>query len=74
MKRIFIAVDIPDEARRIIASYIEELRRRFPNARVGWERPEKLHLTLKFIGRIDDIWEGLYGIVLPIESGNSEVS
>ena len=54
MKRIFIAVDIPDEARRIIASYIEELRRRFPNARVGWERPEKLHLTLKFIGRMDE--------------------
>jgi 2'-5' RNA ligase len=54
MKRIFIAVDIPDEARRIIASYIEELRRRFANVRVGWERPEKLHLTLKFIGQIDD--------------------
>jgi 2'-5' RNA ligase len=54
MKRIFIAVDIPDEARRIIAAYIEDLRRRFPNARVGWERPEKFHLTLKFIGQIDD--------------------
>ena len=54
MKRIFIAVDIPDEARRIIASYIEVLRRRFPNVRVGWERPEKLHLTLKFIGRMEE--------------------
>jgi 2'-5' RNA ligase len=50
MKRIFIAVDISDEARRQAAAHIDELRSGVKNLRVGWERPEKLHLTLKFIG------------------------
>lgn len=54
MKRTFIAADISDEARRIAASYIDNLRRAFPHLRVGWERPEKLHLTLKFLGDVND--------------------
>ena len=54
MKRIFAAVDISDEARRKVASYIETLRNEFRNVRVGWDKPEKLHLTLKFLGDTDD--------------------
>jgi 2'-5' RNA ligase len=50
MKRIFIAVDISDEARRRVSEYSEALRREFPDLRVGWEKAEKLHLTLKFLG------------------------
>lgn len=50
MKRIFVAVDISDEARRKVAAYVETLRNEFRNARVGWDKPEKLHLTLKFLG------------------------
>jgi len=50
MKRIFIAVDISDEARRLAAAHIDELRSGVKSLRVGWERPEKLHLTLKFLG------------------------
>jgi 2'-5' RNA ligase len=50
MKRIFVAVDISDEAKRRAAEYCAALRREFPNLRVGWEKPEKLHLTLKFLG------------------------
>jgi RNA 2',3'-cyclic 3'-phosphodiesterase len=50
MKRIFVAVDISDEARRKVSEYAEALRREFPDLRVGWERAEKLHLTLKFLG------------------------
>ena len=50
MKRIFIAVDISEAARRAAASHVESLRREFSALRVGWERPEKLHLTLKFLG------------------------
>ena len=55
MKRIFVAVDISEEARRKTAVYIESLRRDFPNVRVGWEKPEKLHLTMKFLGDTDEI-------------------
>ena len=54
MKRTFIAVDISDEARESTALYIDGLRRSFRNLRVGWERPEKLHLTLKFLGDVND--------------------
>ena len=54
MKRIFVAVDISDEARRKVSDYIDGLRDEFPNVRVGWDKPEKLHLTLKFLGDTDD--------------------
>jgi 2'-5' RNA ligase len=54
MKRIFVAVDISEEARRKTAAYIENLRRQFPGLRVGWDKPEKLHLTLKFLGDTGD--------------------
>lgn len=54
MKRIFIAIDISDVARRGIVSHIESLRRQFPGLRVGWEKEEKLHLTLKFLGDINN--------------------
>ncbi len=54
MKRIFAAIDISDEARAKIAGYIETLRGEFSNLRVGWEKSEKLHLTLKFLGETDE--------------------
>ena len=54
MKRIFTAIDISDEARRQVSDYIAYLRAEFPNVRVGWDKPEKLHLTLKFLGDIDE--------------------
>ena len=54
MKRIFTAIDISDEARRKASNYIETLKRAFPNLRVGWDKPEKLHFTLKFLGDMDE--------------------
>ena len=55
MKRIFIAIDISEEAREKAAAYFDGLRRAFPMLRVGWERPEKLHLTLKFLGDVNEV-------------------
>ena len=54
MKRIFIAVDISEEARRAAAAYIDKLQDEFADLRVGWERAEKLHLTLRFIGSLEE--------------------
>jgi 2'-5' RNA ligase len=54
MKRIFIAIDLSEEARSRVSQYISDLRDAFPGLRVGWERPEKLHLTLKFLGDVND--------------------
>jgi 2'-5' RNA ligase len=53
-RRIFIAIDISEDARLVVAEYIDELRSQFRNLRVGWEKPEKLHLTLKFIGHVEE--------------------
>jgi 2'-5' RNA ligase len=54
MKRLFIGIDISDEARQIAAQRILELKESFHDVSVGWEKPEKLHITLKFLGRTED--------------------
>jgi len=51
-KRIFTAINISDEARGKIKKYIENLRNEFRGVRVGWEKSEKIHLTLKFLGDV----------------------
>lgn len=51
--RLFVAVDIPGELRNAIESeVVEPLRGRVEGAR--WTRPEGRHLTLKFLGNVDD--------------------
>jgi len=54
VKRIFIAIDISDEARRRAADHIEKMGELAKCVRVSWERPEKLHVTLKFLGNVED--------------------
>ncbi len=49
-KRIFIAIDVSNEVKSEVADYINLLMREFPNLKVNWEKAEKLHLTLKFLG------------------------
>lgn len=72
MKRIFIAVDVSEEARRRVSNYIENLRREFPKIRVGWEKAEKLHLTLKFFGDCGEKQVGeIEKIIEQISSGIS---
>jgi 2'-5' RNA ligase len=72
MKRIFVAIDISEEARRKASRYIESLRRRFPALRVGWDKPEKLHLTLKFLGDTGD--EQLLKLTKAIEKAARQIS
>ncbi|MCW5958658.1 MAG: RNA 2',3'-cyclic phosphodiesterase [Pyrinomonadaceae bacterium] len=52
-KRIFIGIDLSDAARKAAAAYIAELRTEFRAVKVGWERAEKLHITLKFLGDVE---------------------
>ena len=60
-KRIFIAIDLSDDARSACADHIERLRREYQRTRIGWERAEKLHITLKFLGPTSD--EALSGLL-----------
>jgi 2'-5' RNA ligase len=51
--RVFCAVELPDEIRSRIAERIHHLRAEFSDVRASWEKPEKLHVTLKFLGDIE---------------------
>jgi 2'-5' RNA ligase len=71
-RRIFAAIDISDEVRRRVSEYSEALRREFPNLRVGWEKTEKLHLTMKFLG--DTTEKQLSAFIETVESIAKEFS
>jgi 2'-5' RNA ligase len=51
--RLFFAVELPAEVRARVGEHIADLRARLPDVRAGWERSEKLHVTLKFLGEIE---------------------
>jgi RNA 2',3'-cyclic 3'-phosphodiesterase len=51
--RIFCAVELPDDLKSHVAGHFKRLRDEFPHVRASWEKPEKLHLTLKFLGEIE---------------------
>ena len=67
-RRIFIAIDVSDSARAVCSAHIGLLRQNFPQVRVGWERPEKIHLTLKFLGSTSA------GILKDLETRLSEIA
>jgi RNA 2',3'-cyclic 3'-phosphodiesterase len=50
--RCFIAINLSEEIRSSIDNLIAELRK--TGTDVAWVRPEKIHLTLKFLGNTDD--------------------
>jgi 2'-5' RNA ligase len=56
--RLFVAVELTDEVIRAASDLIDELRARAkrlaPRARITWVVPARLHVTLAFIGAVDD--------------------
>src|SRR5437764_13502891 len=50
--RIFVALDIQEDIRQRIASFVNDVRGLAPTVR--WVQPESLHVTLKFIGERPD--------------------
>lgn len=64
MPRLFVAAEIPDEAKEKLARLSESL----PGA--AWVPPEQMHLTLRFIGEVDegmfrDVQAALSGVTSP---------
>jgi 2'-5' RNA ligase len=54
VRRIFVAIDINAAARANVEQFTTAIKRDFLPLRIGWEKPEKLHLTLKFLGDINE--------------------
>jgi RNA 2',3'-cyclic 3'-phosphodiesterase len=52
LTRTFIAVELPNAARVALQAHITRLSRALP--RVRFQSPESLHLTLAFLGELDD--------------------
>jgi 2'-5' RNA ligase len=56
--RLFVAVDVDDRTRAQVAQVIDALRTGMDvggsGARVSWIAPDRLHLTLQFIGEVSE--------------------
>jgi len=53
--RCFVAIDIDDRLRKEIEKLQREFKRRLKNqAGIKWVGPELIHLTLKFLGEVED--------------------
>lgn len=52
--RLFTAIELPDHVRAHLADAQDRLRRANPEKRATWSSPDKLHVTLKFLGEVDE--------------------
>ena len=57
--RLFVAVEIDPQVVAKLAQCVDELRQRVqaraPDARVTWVPPDRLHVTVRFIGETDEV-------------------
>jgi 2'-5' RNA ligase len=57
--RLFTAIELDDAVVRAAGELVAELRRRqeqqAPRSRVAWVTPERMHVTVRFIGHKDDV-------------------
>lgn len=55
MKRVFSAIELPKDAQSLVEAYSARLAKEFPEARARWSKTEKIHLTVRFFGNVDDL-------------------
>ena len=65
--RLFIAINLPDSLRRTLQNVQKDLRQELQGLPLGWSRIDGIHLTLKFLGdveesRVNDIGERIVEI------------
>ena len=51
--RVFCAIEIPADVAHLVARHINKLQKGTLEGAASWSRPDKLHLTLKFLGNIE---------------------
>ena len=54
--RCFVAAELDENIRKQLAQLQDRLRRKLPpdTTSIKWVKPENIHLTLKFLGEVDD--------------------
>lgn len=71
--RAFIAIELPEEIRNILSRIQDELGQ--TRADVKWVKPKNIHLTLKFLGEIEqDLVKKIQAILEQIAQKNSSFS
>lgn len=50
--RLFVALDVPEETRRVLRNTQDLLREELAGSRLGWQDTARSHLTLKFLGDV----------------------
>lgn len=50
--RAFFAIDLPENIRHEIISFIKLLKKTNPDKNIRWVNSENLHITLKFLGNV----------------------
>src|SRR5262249_61472136 len=53
-RRLFVALPVPSEIRDSLSVAQRELRDQLPPRAASWTQPEQLHLTLRFLGEVQD--------------------
>ena len=48
--RAFIAIELPEEVKRMLWKVSETLAAQMPDRAVRWVKPDRMHLTLRFLG------------------------
>jgi len=54
MKRIFIAINLPEEVKNKLTDFQREIEDLFEVSPVRWTKKENLHITLAFLGNVRD--------------------
>ncbi len=71
--RTFIAIELPEEIRIVLNRIQDELKQ--TQADVKWVKPENIHLTLKFLGEIEqDLVKKIHPVLDDIAQKNSAFS
>lgn len=53
--RLFVAITLPDTVRTNLADMQRELKPILPYNSTAWTKPEKIHLTLRFLGNVESM-------------------
>ncbi|MFH1017861.1 MAG: RNA 2',3'-cyclic phosphodiesterase [Pseudomonadota bacterium] len=68
MPRLFVALNLPDPLKDELDRLLEYLKKRTPGGELRWAKRDQFHVTLKFIGEVEDAW------VPPIRSALTDVT